>query len=273
MDCKSILGCVPLLGWGIGGHRIYKEYHRAKDQKTQGQAASVFSYMNKTEVIHGICEFVPLVGPLLYGSGKLICVAAQKACRLWEYIKQKRNGPIQPIVRSAPVIAQPVAPAAIKLGELRGLDREVLEQQLGKCIELRTTDVSIHKPYPLSTDDGRLKEIAEHIPQGKKESNTDYNRRIYKKVYRENAAKARSQVALSSEPAATHEITGVLLKVGKRNPTTGRYKVRIRYDITQYHSFRGVALENRPYGLEKKETLSFFVSDDELQRFNPPLNQ
>ena len=277
MDCKSILGCVPILGWGIGGQRIYNEYHSAKDKKTNDASKSIFSHMDKSVIAHGVCEFVPIAGPLLYGSGKLICCIARKVCRLWEYIKQPISGPSQSNVQPAQVNTQSVVPAVVNLSEVANLSFEVLEKLVGERIILRTTEASIDMPDSSSNNEQRIKdnekrikEIKEKVSIGRKESNQRYERRIRGLAHSENAAQRRDLASQVLIPI-TQAYTGKLLEVVLPNHNTGRYKVRIKFEsIDGFKPWDEQNESSLPYGFKLEETLSFYLSDEELLKFNPP---
>jgi hypothetical protein len=78
----NVLGCVPGVGTVIGVVRIIGELQKIRQLRVHNTTLSFFAALNECnsgkKIFRGVCEIIPVAGPLAYGAVKLYQACARK---------------------------------------------------------------------------------------------------------------------------------------------------------------------------------------------------
>lgn len=71
ISVRGILGVVPVLGICLGSGRVAVAINEAQKDKTRSIFESLDANNGYEEIFHGVCEIIPILGPITYGIVQL----------------------------------------------------------------------------------------------------------------------------------------------------------------------------------------------------------
>lgn len=90
MQTSTLVGCIPVVGTAVGAWRIYDAVREADQRVSECLAETRTEGLSKIggteKILHGACELIPIIGPIIYGIGKLAVFVAHQVNNLYNSI-------------------------------------------------------------------------------------------------------------------------------------------------------------------------------------------